>query len=399
MYLVLRPRAVSRYGRLIRDLVVLCVCLWLCAAISSFAQEASKGLSKDQVIKLLKEDPAPRVQYLVNKYGIAFFITPDTEDELREAGATAEILDLIHRLAPQKPAVVTPPPAPPPPTLVIHAKPGEAEVYVDDERRGQTGTDGTLKLGNLAAGSHKLRISLAGYHSYEVNIDLSAGETNTIMAELQPNPPPAPAKEEAGAKEPAPAPIEKPHGDPNDPLTPHAPGIYYLDQTGPNRKLTRVEEAPPVDRMPHTNPLGVMGMAYGIQTVKWRSTIYGSKARLRIPSGRPVFYFYFSTTEAEGTTYELANDVFRHGSNPGGFFLVHLQMQKNTREVHVKGGVTGTIEQKDTVTFDFENATAGIYKVQVKNDMGPGEYGFLYGGVIQMTAPSRFFDFGIDSSK
>jgi hypothetical protein len=153
---------------------------------------------------------------------------------MRDAGATPDLLQLIRRLAPEKPAEVKPPP-PPHPTLVIHAKPGEAEVYVDDERRGQTGADGTLKIGDLASGSHKVRISMAGYHSYEVSVDLDAGETNTVVAELQPIPPPAPTKEEAPAKDIAkstPAADQKPRGDPDDPLTPHSPGIYYLQQIG-----------------------------------------------------------------------------------------------------------------------------------------------------------------------
>src|SRR5258708_6727687 len=185
-------------GRSIRGALAMCALIALfCfgSVFSAASQEPPKGLSKDHVIKLLKQDPAPRVQFLINKYGIAFFLTPDVEQELRDAGATPELLDTVRRLAPQKPAEVKPPPPPPAPTLAINAKPGEAEVYVDDERRGQTGTDGTLKLGGLASGSHKLRISLAGFHSFEVNVELSAGQTNTVLAELQPIPPPVPPKE------------------------------------------------------------------------------------------------------------------------------------------------------------------------------------------------------------
>ncbi|HUH63470.1 MAG TPA: PEGA domain-containing protein [Terracidiphilus sp.] len=365
------------------------------------AQSQSKGLSMEQLTRLLKEDPAPRVEYLVNKYGIGFYFTPETESELRDAGATPELLELIRKLAPQKPVEVKPPP-PAPPTLVVNAKPGDAEVYVDDERRGQTGADGILKFGDLAAGPHKLRVSYAGYRSFEVNVELTAGQTNTVVAELQPIPPPAPVKEEAPAKEeakPAPATEQKPPGNPDDPLTPHAPGIYFFEQASASANhLVELEEAPPAQRSAQAgrSALGAFG---GFSRVKWKSLIFGSKAHLRVPAGRPLFYFYFPTVEADTSIFGLSNDAFRHTSTPNGFVLVHLQSQKSTREIPAKGSSTATVEEKDTVPFDYEKIAAGIYKVQLKSDLGPGEYGFLYGGVMEMMAQTWLFDFGIDKSK
>jgi hypothetical protein len=158
-----RAQLVSTHWRFTWFAALLCLC-----ALSGIAgaQEAPKGLSEDQVIKLLKDDPPARVQYLVSKYGIAFFFTPDIEKELTQAGATPELLNLVRRLAPAKPAEVKAPPPPPPapaPVLVINTKPGEAEVYVDDERRGQTSRSGTLRVSGLAAGLHQLRLSLPGY--------------------------------------------------------------------------------------------------------------------------------------------------------------------------------------------------------------------------------------------
>jgi len=37
--------------------------------------------------------------------------------------------------------------------------------------------------------------------------------------------------------------------------------------------------------------------------------------------------------------------------------------------------------------------------VQLKNDLGPGEYGFLFGGVLQAMGDVSLFDFGIDGGK
>jgi len=389
------------FARGLPGLCAMGVLLLCVAAAPLYSQDAQpkalspKSLSKDQVVRLLKEDPAPRVEYLVNKYGVAFYFTPDTENELRDAGASPDLLELIRRLAPQKPVEVKPPP-PAPPTLLVNAKPGEAEVYVDDERRGQTGTDGALKLGDLAAGSHKLRVSLAGFRSFEVNVELTAGQTNTVVAELQPIPPPAPAKEEA---KPAPAAEEKPRGNPDDPLTPHAPGIYFFQQEASAQHLLELEEAPPAERSMQSGRGSALGAFGGFSRVKWKSLVYGSKARLRVPAGRPLFYFYFPTVESDASTFGLSNDAFRHTSTPNGFVLVHLQSSKSTREIPAKGSTTATVEEKDTTPFDYEKIATGIYKVQLKSDVGPGEYGFLYGGVLQMMSQTWLFDFGIDKSK
>jgi PEGA domain-containing protein len=374
--------------------------LCLCAlARSARAQEPPKGLSEDQVVKLLKEDPPARVQYLVNKYGVAFSLTPDAEKDLTRAGATPELLDLVRKLAPKPAEVKAPPPPPPasPPVLVINAKPGQAEVYVDDERRGQTSAAGTLKVSGLAQGSHLVRLTLAGYQSFEINVELTAGETNTIAAKLLPVEAPPPPKQEpttgAGA---TPAPIVKAPSDPNNPLTPHEPGIYSLEEKGNTHLLVPLEQAPAAGRSASMGRGGMFGAGFG-GGVKWKSMIYGSKARIRLPSGRLVFYFYFPPPDASASGY--SETAFRPSSTPNGFILVHLESKKNERQIPAKGSVTATVEAKDLVPFDYEKLAAGIYKVQLKNDLGPGEYGFLFGGVLQAMGDVSLFDFGIDNAK
>jgi hypothetical protein len=379
----------------------LCGCAVACAlaaaamlagVLAAVAQEPAKGLAKEQVIKLLREDPASRVEYLVNKYGVAFYCTPDIETELRGAGATPGLLDLIRKLAPQKPAEVKPP-SPPPPTLVIHAKPGQSEVYVDDEPRGQTGADGALKLDNMAAGTHKLRVSLTGYRSFELGVDLAAGETNTVVAELQPIPPAPPPVEKEPAKESKAPPIEqKPPANPDDPMTPHAPGIYYFQQAANASHLVELEEAPP-----DAGALGGRSSRGGFPGIKSGSMIYGGQARVRVAGARPVFYFYFPTLESDASTFGVANDALRHTATPNGFVLVRLRKSKSLREIPVKG--SGAVEEKDTVAFDYEKTAIGIFKVQPKSDLGPGEYGFLYGGVLRAAGQTWLFDFGIDKGQ
>jgi hypothetical protein len=363
------------------------------------AQEPAKGLSKEQLIKLLREDPAPRVEYLVNKYGVAFYFTPEIETELRDAGATPDLVDLVRKLAPPKPAEVKPPP-PPPPTLVIHAKPGESEVYVDDERRGQTSSDGALKLSDLIPGTHKLRVSLAGYHSFELSVDLAAGQTNTVVAELQPVAPPPTPKEDVSARETKATPVDqKPPGNPDDPMTPHAPGIYYFELAANAHHMVELEEAPPAGRAPHSGGRSALGAFGGFGGPKWKSMVFGSKAHLRVAAGQPVFYFYFPTVESDTSTFGLSNDAFRHTSTPNGFVLVRLKSSKDAREIPAKGSVTATVDEKETVAFDYEKSATGIFKVQLKSDLGPGEYGFLYGGMLGVTSQTWLFDFGVDKTQ
>ncbi|HET7439754.1 MAG TPA: PEGA domain-containing protein [Terriglobales bacterium] len=359
------------------------------------------------MLKLLREDPQPRVKYLIEKYGIAFSVSPDVEKELTEAGAGPEILEVVRRLAP-KPQEAKPAPTVAAPVLVINAKPGQAEVYLDDERRGQTSSGGTLKVAGLVPGTHKLRLSLAGYQSFEVNVEMVAGEINTVVANLQPlelPPPPreappvspAPAASSANAKAPAAVEPKRPT-DPNNPLSLHDPGIYYFDQRSSAAQLLQLEEAPSAGRSARKSRGGGFGAFGGFGAgIKWKSMIYGSKARLRIAAGQPLFYFYFPT--AETPTALAFSEVFRPSSSPNSFVLVRLESKKNERQIPAKGAMNATVEPKDLVAFDYEKLATGIFRVHLKNELGPGEYGFLYGGVLDMMSEPSIFDFGVDGGK
>ena len=69
--------------------------------------------------------------------------------------------------------------------LVIESRPGQSQVYVDDEPVGSTSQQGRLKLTRLAAGDHRVRISLSGYQDHEETVTLTAGEVTTVAATLQ----------------------------------------------------------------------------------------------------------------------------------------------------------------------------------------------------------------------
>ncbi len=70
--------------------------------------------------------------------------------------------------------------------LTILTQPGEAQVYLDDEPRGVTSSEGRLLLKNLSTGAHRLRLSLTGYKEWTQTLELAAGDTKQVEAKLQP---------------------------------------------------------------------------------------------------------------------------------------------------------------------------------------------------------------------
>jgi hypothetical protein len=68
---------------------------------------------------------------------------------------------------------------------MIESNPGQSQVYVDDEPVGSTSQQGRLKMTRLAAGDHRVRISLGGYEDHEESVTLAAGQVTTVTATLQ----------------------------------------------------------------------------------------------------------------------------------------------------------------------------------------------------------------------
>lgn len=159
---------------------------------SSQAQASKKPLTKNEVIGFLESGVESKwIEDQARQYGISFEMTRETEKQLREAGATEELLRTLRRLAPRPPPpprqTVTTPPAPSsgPPVLLIEAIPGGAQVYIDDEPKGTTSSQGRLKLSQLAPGEHTVRLSVGGHRDYEQHVSLVAGQTVQVTASLE----------------------------------------------------------------------------------------------------------------------------------------------------------------------------------------------------------------------
>ncbi len=175
--------------------LALLVLLLLASPLSSAVQgqASQKVLTKSQIIELLEGGvPVPRVTALVRERGVSFELTRQAESQLREAGATDELLKIIRQRAPRpaagsthsaSPSTASPSAAPP--VLLIEVTPGGAQAYVDDEPAGTTSSEGRLKLSHLSPGQHTVRLSHFGYRDYEKNVQLTPGQAAKVTAALE----------------------------------------------------------------------------------------------------------------------------------------------------------------------------------------------------------------------
>lgn len=69
--------------------------------------------------------------------------------------------------------------------LTVRTKPGQVQVYLDDEFRGTSSSEGRLVLKALKPGSYQLRLSLASFKEWTQTVTLGAGEALQIEAELE----------------------------------------------------------------------------------------------------------------------------------------------------------------------------------------------------------------------
>ena len=70
-------------------------------------------------------------------------------------------------------------------TLALRVQPADASVYIDGEVwRGPQGQDRLVI--HLAEGSHRVRVDKPGFQSFDVQIDVRAGETTSFNVSLVP---------------------------------------------------------------------------------------------------------------------------------------------------------------------------------------------------------------------
>lgn len=191
-----------------------------------------------------------------------------------------------------------------------------------------------------------------------------------------------------------------PSADPNDPATPHEPGIYWLPKEKREKQMVQLE--PSVYSQGKTGGMFASAVTYGIAKAKWKAVVRGGRSNLRISEEKPEFWFYF-----EVTTHGLSQSgyFFSGASSPNEFILARMSKKSKERELVVGefgalGSSTGT-RSKDVVDFEFKKIAPGIYRVTPNQPLQPGEYCFFYAGAnmaMGMTG-GKLFDFGVDAAK
>jgi len=171
-----RRRSLRRWGGVLLMLAAI-------AFAAPLAAQKGKPLSAQDVTELLQGSvPSAEIARVASANGITFRMSGELERQFRDAGATDELIDALNKAS--KPEE-TRPTAPPTGMLKIQSQPGEARVYVNDEPKGITSSAGELRLSGLAPGDYRLRVSLAGYKTWENTITIAAGETMAAFMTLE----------------------------------------------------------------------------------------------------------------------------------------------------------------------------------------------------------------------
>lgn len=181
--------------------------------------------------------------------------------------------------------------------------------------------------------------------------------------------------------------------DPNDPTSPHEPGIWMLEEVDGKSKMKQLE---PSVYAQHTMGAGI-GAAFGVP-INQEAILSGAHAVMFLTNRQPVFYFYFERPQAGFSD-------FRGPTSPNEYILAQFEVKQNQNQQERRliigsfsayaGGRSGA-ESKSVRSFDFDKLGAGAYKVTLKENLTDGEYGFFY--AANAGNGGKVFDFGIKGS-
>ncbi|MDP1728485.1 MAG: hypothetical protein Q8M15_17000 [Bacteroidota bacterium] len=185
----------------------------------------------------------------------------------------------------------------------------------------------------------------------------------------------------------------------NDPKVMHNSGIYYYNPADIERQLSRIDPT-----VVSSGKSGGFGQAlashytYGLANAKTTSILSGANSRKQIQSKQIVFYFYFD--HSNNSLNQAANWWFASATSPNEFALVKMKEKKDCREFVIgKSNSYGSsigIDEKQKVSFGYEEIAENIYKIIITGSLSAGEYCFIYTGATpSMYSNDKVFDFGI----
>jgi hypothetical protein len=187
--------------------------------------------------------------------------------------------------------------------------------------------------------------------------------------------------------------------EPDNPLSPHAAGIYLYELVENKPKMTRIDPSSYKLRQG-----SMIGAGFGVP-IKQQAVLRGQSAKSETPNRKPTFYFYFDKL-ASGL-----GDAPGQVSSPDAFTLGVFEVLKKENERRMvignynvySGGESG-VESKFIRDLDFEKVSPGVFKIVPKDDLRNGEYGFYTPGNMPETAFGTFstggklFDFRVNGS-
>ncbi|MFL6727003.1 MAG: hypothetical protein ACJ8FS_10895 [Sphingomicrobium sp.] len=183
-----------------------------------------------------------------------------------------------------------------------------------------------------------------------------------------------------------------------DPMVPHSPGIYILDQRGSGR-MVKIDAT--VSNQTKTSNIWGYAFTYGLSKAKLKTVIPNAAARVQAMSRHPVFYFYFNQSGPLASMADFSMSFAATTTTPGEFSLVRFDQKKDHREAAVMsigfGSVKTGVSDKARIAFTYDDVAPGVYRVSPSADLPPGEYGFVasIGTGAGMGSVARIFDFSV----
>lgn len=179
--------AFLKYMKRKLTLIALFISLGFWQVFESAIHSQNKPLTLSQIANSLnvsndKKKESAITAKKVRQVGVTFRLTPEIEVELRNAGATNELIEAIRENSPPLP---TPIPKPITQVLNIISTPPESEIYIDEVFRGRTDVSGNIRIADLPIGEYRITIRKARYKEVVFSLSLSPNNEGQITANLE----------------------------------------------------------------------------------------------------------------------------------------------------------------------------------------------------------------------
>ena len=200
----------------------------------------------------------------------------------------------------------------------------------------------------------------------------TAGATPSIMYELDPS-----LAKPAEAAPPPPPPPPVVHDepvvkvvDPNDPDSPHAPGVYlYTEDKNGKRKMVKLEKTVP--QTSRSKMTGFLGEAYYAFVPKPNATI-------RAADRKPVFYMYAPPSGEVNMVVDNPGQLELIKMDPQSIYGVEGRRFLYAKQAHPFSTPIYGTDPKAIWFFKSETKGPGFFRMLPDKELQPGEYCFFY---------------------